>query len=259
MDKNIFEAYSHYYDLLYKDKDYESETNYIHSLIKHFSPNAAHILELGCGTGIHASKLAEKGYYVEGIDRSESMLQRALDLQSKLPLPVSKKISFLEGDIRNYQSILKFDAVISLFHVMSYMTSNEDLNKAIQTAKKHLKHQGIFIFDCWHAPAVLFDKPTSRTKNFENKVVSVKRTSVPEIHLDKHLVDVSFEILIHDKKTNKETKLHEMHSMRYLFTEELYSLMEINGLEIIHAEEWMTKNTLSKHSWNATYVCRNKS
>ena len=73
------------------------------------------------------------------------------------------------------------------------------------------------------------------------------------------MVDVNFEISIHDKEKNKETKLHEMHSMRYLFTDELHSLMKINGLELIHAEEWMTKNALSEHSWNACYVCRNKS
>ena len=257
MDKKTFEAYSHYYDLLYKDKDYAGEADYIHSLIKQFSPKATTILELGCGTGIHASILAEKGYKIEGIDKSEAMLKRALELQSELPLPVSQKLSFLEGDIRTYKSALKFDAVISLFHVMSYMTTNEDLNLAIQTAKKHLKHDGIFIFDCWYGPGVMFDKPISRVKTFENNSVSINRTSIPKIYPDKHIVDVTFEISIHDKLKNENMKLHELHSMRYLFTDELHSLMKINGLEIIHAEEWMTKKTLAENCWSACYVCKN--
>lgn len=30
----VFNEYAHYYDLLYKDKDYAGEVNYIDSLIK---------------------------------------------------------------------------------------------------------------------------------------------------------------------------------------------------------------------------------
>ena len=46
--------------------------------------------------------------------------------------------------------------------------------------------------------------------------------------------------------------------MRYLFIDEIKSIAEINGLEIIHAEEWITNKTLTEDSWNACYVCRNK-
>lgn len=258
MDKKVFETYSQYYDLLYKDKNYTQETEYLHSLILKFNPDSKYLLELGCGTGIHASMLAEKGFTIEGIDKSETMLRKALDRQSSLPYSVSEKLSFLEGDIRTYKSSLKFDVVISLFHVMSYMTTNKDLNRAIETAKNHLKHRGIFIFDCWHGPAVIHDKPTSRTKQFENESISVKRISTPDIFQDTHIVDVNFEINILNKKTNELTKLHEVHSMRYLFTEEVNSLLEIHGLEIIHAEEWITKEALSEKTWNACYVVRAK-
>ena len=41
----------------------------------------------------------------------------------------------------------KYDVVISLFHVMSYQNNNEKILKAFSTAKKHLKANGIFIFD----------------------------------------------------------------------------------------------------------------
>ncbi len=172
-------------------------------------------------TGIHAQQLAEKGYQVEGIDLSEVMLSKALNRRSELPLAVSEKLSFLESDIRTYESALKFDTIISLFHVISYMTTNEDLNQTFKTVKKHLKPQGIFLFDCWHGPGVLHDKPISRSKFFEDETVSIKRTSTPGFFPEKNIVDVNFEILIHHKENNEELKLHEMHSMRYLFIEEL--------------------------------------
>lgn len=258
MDKKVFNAYSQYYDLLYKDKDYETETEYVHNIITKYCKQASHVLELGCGTGIHALRLAEKGYQVEGIDLSETMLRMALERQAEAPIAIAQKLSFLEGDARSYVSTIKFDAIISLFHVLSYMTNHDDLHKTFKTVKNHLKPHGVFIFDCWHGPGVLADKPVSRVRTFENETTCIKRTSVPGFFPEKNIVDVNFEIDILDKQTNKHTVLHEIHSMRYLFIEELKNIADINGLEFIHAEEWLTGNTLSEKSWNACYVCKNK-
>lgn len=258
MDKKVFEAYSQYYDLLYKDKNYSSETEYVNSLIKQFNENTKNILELGCGTGIHASLLAKKGFFVEGIDFSETMLRRALDRQSQSPIAISERLSFFEGDIRTYESSRRFETIISLFHVISYMTTNNDLNQAFSSVKKHLNPKGIFIFDCWHGPGVLKDKPVDRTKKFENEDVLVTRKASPILIPEKNSVDVDFDIHIQNKQTKEEIKLNEIHSMRYLFIEELVSIAELNGLELIHAEEWLTKKALTENSWNACYVCRNK-
>lgn len=73
----VFNEYASYYDLLYRDKDYESEAAYINSLLQKYRPDAKSILELGCGTGRHASLLAEQGYHVLGLDQSEEMLECA--------------------------------------------------------------------------------------------------------------------------------------------------------------------------------------
>jgi SAM-dependent methyltransferase len=256
MEAKVFDAYSQYYDLLYQDKDYSAETNYVHTLIKSFSQNAGSVLELGSGTGLHACLLAQLGYEVIGIDQSKTMLIKAEERKSGLQKSLADKISFFEGDIRSYQNSKKVDVVISLFHVMSYMETDSDLIRAIQTAKNHLKKNGLFIFDCWHGPGVLHDQPISRVKNFENEYISVKRKSTPEIFSKKNLVNVNFEINIQNKKNKEELNLHETHKMRYLFTEELNKLLENNGLQLIHSEEWITKKALSETSWNACYVCR---
>lgn len=258
MDKKVFETYSQYYDLLYKDKDYTTETNYIISLIKEYNVNTNHILELGCGTGMHASILAEKGYYVEGIDLSQTMLDMAIERKNKSSIAVSERLSFSKGDIRNYESLQKFDTIISLFHVISYMTKNEDLNQAFNTVAKHLKPDGIFIFDCWHGPGVIQDKPVERTKHFENEKIQITRMAKPILYPEKNCVDVNFDISIFNKHTNTIEKLDEIHSMRYLFMEELNSVANNYDLEIIHAEEWLTKKSLTEQSWNACYVCKNK-
>jgi hypothetical protein len=128
----------------------------------------------------------------------------------------------------------------------------------LQTAKKHLRSSGLFIFDCWHGPGVLTDKPVSRTKFFENEEIRVTRISTPELHEEKNTVDVNFDITIENKKTRAKNNLQELHKMRYLFPEETKELVNENGFELIGAEEWLTKNKLSDKSWNACYICKKK-
>jgi 2-polyprenyl-3-methyl-5-hydroxy-6-metoxy-1,4-benzoquinol methylase len=66
----VFEDYVAYYDLLYQDKDYAREAEFVHRLIQDEMPGAVSILDLGCGTGTHAAIFAEMGYSVHGIDHS---------------------------------------------------------------------------------------------------------------------------------------------------------------------------------------------
>ena len=57
----VFDAYAQYYDLLYCDKDYSAEAEYVALLIRRYAPEARRILELGCGTGETSVALARSG------------------------------------------------------------------------------------------------------------------------------------------------------------------------------------------------------
>ena len=54
----LFQGYSQYYDLLYRDKDYEREAAYIDALLRRHGVLGKNILELGSGTGRHARRLS---------------------------------------------------------------------------------------------------------------------------------------------------------------------------------------------------------
>jgi SAM-dependent methyltransferase len=158
----IFGNYSRYYNLLYKDKDYKGEAGFIHDLIRKYSPEAKTILDLGCGTGRHDLLLAKKGYAITGVDMSEEMLLIARSQQ--INSSTAQQLNFLHGDICTFRMDKKFNVAISLFHVMSYQTTNEDFYSALKTAKSHLVPSGIFVFDFWYGPAVLTDRPAVRVR-----------------------------------------------------------------------------------------------
>ena len=83
----IFSDYAQYYDLLNQQKDYKQEVAYITSLINKYTPKANSLLDLGCGTGLHAIHFAEEGYFVSGIDQSQDMINVARDRLKTLPNP----------------------------------------------------------------------------------------------------------------------------------------------------------------------------
>ena len=192
----VFSDYAQYYDLLYLDRDYASEAAFVLELIQAHNPKAVSILDLGCGSGAHATHLAAEGYQVHGVDASAEMLDRAKTRQAEAHADQALRLAFSQGDIRAVRLDNRFDVVVSLFHVMSYQTSNADLRAAFATAKAHLNAGGIFIFDCWYGPAVLTEKPAARVKNVRNKTVVVTRVAEPILHADRNMVEIVYQLFI---------------------------------------------------------------
>ena len=127
---SVFGAYSHYYDLLYEDKNYSNEVEFVSSIIRRHAPGARTVLDLGCGTGIHACAFAREGYEVTGLDRSPDMLAKARERRNQVGSNGSGQVDFQQGDIRDFKLIHRFDVVVALFHVISYLPANADLEAA---------------------------------------------------------------------------------------------------------------------------------
>lgn len=253
---SVFGQYARYYDLLYRDKDYAAETAYVETLLQRFGCSGRDILELGCGTGRHAVLLAANGYQVQGIDFSVEMLETAKTATKQLPETVRARLAFERGDIRSYRAGRKFGAVISLFHVMSYQTTNDDLEAAFETAAQHLDRGGIFLFDCWYGPGVLTEPPEERTRDLGDEMIAVHRRAQPIMLPNDNCVDVRYTIDVTDKKTGGKDRYHETHRMRYLFVPEIALLMDQVGMALVHYESWLTGAAPGFNTWNLMVVGR---
>jgi SAM-dependent methyltransferase len=252
----VFGNYAQYYDLLYRDKDYAGEAQFIHRLIQTHSPNAQSVLELGCGTGIHAILLAEKGYQLQGVDLSREMLAKADDRLTQLPPELSANIQFGYGDIREVRLNQTFDVVLSLFHVISYQTSNDDLLAALTTAKQHLKPGGILIFDIWYGPGVLSDRPAVRIKRMEDEAIQVTRVCEPVIYPNQNWVDVNYQVFIRDKASQAVEEVRETHRLRYLFQPELEILLNQLQMTTLASGEWLSDQPIGFNTWQTYFVAK---
>jgi SAM-dependent methyltransferase len=239
MDNN-FNLYSDYYDLLYSDKNYKAEVDYV--LSNYHSNTGIKILELGCGSGGHAEFFCENGNIVYGLDLSASMVEKALE----------KKINNFQpyqGNIIDFNLDEKFDLVTSMFHVISYLNKNTDLLSCFKSVNNHLQLDGLFIFDYWYAPAVLSQKPESRIKIFESNDLKVERVANSELLTERNLVNVNFDIKVVSKKLKEEQEFNEWHSMRYFTIPEIELFAAQTGFELLKTEELITKNDPSENTW----------
>jgi len=244
----VFNAYARYYDLLYRDKDYTAEAEFVESQIREHLPGDKRILELGCGTGAHAEHLARMGYTVHGVDISEEMLARAEARKEGLSADVAARLSFSPGDVRSVRTGRIYDVVISLFHVMSYQSTNDDLVAAFETAATHLSPGGLFLFDFWYGPAVLTQRPEVRIKRLEDEEIKVTRIAEPVMYVNQNLVDVNFTIIIDHKTTGESKQVRETHRMRYFSLPELQYLWQ-PLFQDVGSLGWMTDCAPDASTW----------
>lgn len=246
------ELYAKYYDLLYRDKDYNAEVEYITNLIKEHKPEAKTILDIGCGTGRHAALIADNGYEVHGVDISEEMLLIAETQCNK-----ERKLSFSQADLTCLNLNKKFDVVTALFHVISYQDTDEKLIKAFESVKKHLNPGGIFLFDFWYGPAVLSDPPAVRVKRLENEDIKLTRIAEPKLYSENNLVEVKYDVWLTEKNNSLINNFQETHMLRYFFDSELKLILKNEGLKKCSKFAWMTSLRPTCESWYALWLIEN--
>ena len=242
-----FKKYSAVYDLLYLSKDYDSETKYIHELISLNNPGFKDILELGSGTGIHASALSKLGYKIMGIDMSQEMIN-----QYKSHL--DPNVVLIQGDARYFRSKTPFSNVISLFHILSYMSTNEDVENYFKSTFENLVSGGLFIFDFWYSPAVNYFRPQNRIKRVSNAELEILRVAEPIIIENENLVDVKYSIYFKNLGEEKFDCINEVHRMRHFTIPELSMYAKNIGFDIIGFEEFLSRKPVSENTWGVCAI-----
>jgi len=125
-----------WFHLLWSQPDYAEEAEFARSLIvEAASGPPISLLELGSGGGNNASHL--KGHFqMTLVDLSSGMLE----LSRKL----NPECEHLQGDMKTLRLGRTFDAVF-IHDAIMYMTNEQDLQSAIETASVHCKSGGALL------------------------------------------------------------------------------------------------------------------
>lgn len=133
------------YDAIYSYKDYEAEAiSFLQIAEETLGRPPDSLLDMGCGTGKHLELFARRVPVVAGVEINPTYLDKARRLLPDLRLE--------QGDIRTANLNQTFDVVTCLFAVIGYMTTTEQLQKAITNMARHLNPGGLLIVEPWLEP-----------------------------------------------------------------------------------------------------------
>lgn len=249
------DRYSEYYDLLYEDKDYARECDYLERLFQTYNATRVRkVRDVACGTGGHALPLALRKYDVFASDISKHMVGRAQ--QKAIPMNLGRRIRFAVEDMRYAKSRDTVDACLCMFASIGYLTSGIDIIRALRSMRKCLKPNGLIVLDFWNGLAVLSVRPSRRFKTIKKKGLVLTRSAIPRLDPIRDRCKVDYRITVDKPGTSKQT-FHETHTMRYFFPEEMRTLMECSQLEVLSMHPFLHRTkAISESDWNITAVAR---
>jgi SAM-dependent methyltransferase len=133
----LYRDLTEWWPLLSAPGDYAEEAGiYQRALLEAGGPSLRTLLELGSGGGNNASHLKSR-FAMVLVDRSPGMLQVSQAL--------NPECEHVAGDMRTVRLGREFDAVF-VHDAIVYMTNEDDLRRAIETAYTHCKPGGAVLF-----------------------------------------------------------------------------------------------------------------
>ncbi|MFA1820475.1 class I SAM-dependent methyltransferase [Virgibacillus oceani] len=139
-------AYKHMasvYDTFMADAPYDEWLEFTTQIINDSDRAIQSIIDLGCGTGEIALRLAEGGYQVTGVDYSSDMLTLAAHKANNKNM----SIQWVHQDMRDLVGFADMDLVISYCDAINYITTEKELSAVFHRVADALKPGGQFIFD----------------------------------------------------------------------------------------------------------------
>lgn len=135
--------YSQLYDA--SVPDWPGELSFYHDLTQQVIEQQGAILEVACGAGRIAVRLAQTGVRVVGLDRSADLLAGAKAKSMDLP-----NVRWEEGDMRAFDLGETFALVIIPGHSFQFMLTPIDQVTCLQTIQRHLQPSGRLVVHLDH-------------------------------------------------------------------------------------------------------------
>lgn len=142
-DERSADFYARTYDLVVPD--WPGEIQFYRELAAEARLRGGAVLEIGCGTGRVAVRLAREGVDVVGLDVSAPLL--AVAHEKSLGLPTMR---WVLGDMRSFELGQRFDLVIIPGHAFQHLNTPQDQLACLDCIKRHLAPGGVLVVHLDH-------------------------------------------------------------------------------------------------------------
>lgn len=248
------ENYAKSYDALYEDKDYAKECDLIEAAGERYGFTRCRVLDVGCGTGGHALRLAARGYRVTGVEPAPAMLARAT--ASPFDLGANPKPTWINADAASFTTAERHEIAVLMFAVLGYFGGNEDSLRSLRNIRRHVIEGGILVCDFWYGPAVLSVRPTDRIRVKRAGAHELIRAASTQLDSRNHTASVTFKLWQIDSG-RVEFATEEVHRMRFFFPLEIDLLLQSAGFKLESLSAFPSLDApLTDETWNAVAVAK---
>lgn len=222
-----YEGFAALYDEFMDEIDYPAWVQYIQDSWERFGKKPESVIDLGCGTGNITIPLAKTGCSMIGVDISQEMLAEA----QRKAYSEGISIPFFCQDMVELELPYQVECVLSLCDSLNYLTENGELSAAFSAIRRHLKPQGLFLFDMnteYKFKEILGDKTYAAMT--EDSAYFWENSFDEEEQINEYYVS------FFKRQKNKETyeRIEEYHYEKAYSIEEVNKLLEENGFVLLN-------------------------
>ena len=251
---NIYENTAWLYD--YDNRD--NLTDDIDFYKEYVSRLEGEVLELGCGTGRVALKLAEDGFKITGLDLSENMLEI---FSEKLKNNMYKdNITLVKGNMAEFNLRKKFSLIIAPFRAFQALTEEEDIVSSLDCIKEHLLDDGIFILNVFRPYKELdetwcYDEVVQwEVEDHVRGYKIVKKHWGDKIDTSNQIIYPHYAFEITDTNGNMK-RIEEHLKLKYYYYDQLIKYLKDTGFSIDEEYGWYDKSDIESGR-ELIFVCK---
>jgi len=213
------------------------------------------LLDIACGTGRTAIRMAAQGYQVTGVDIVPEMIAQARQKAAER----SVSVEWVVADARTFHLQKQFPFIYMLGNAFQFFLTREDQEALLARIREHLHPEGCFLFGTRNPSPrnlleVLHPEPQKyTTPDGRQLVVTEQQHYDPMTQIQHYIRHLKF---LHPGGQQEEKTLRT--ALRYVFPQEMEALLFYNGLQIRSCYGDWQQEPLTATSPAMIYVCQRR-
>jgi SAM-dependent methyltransferase len=213
------------------------------------------LLDLACGTGTMAIRMAQQGFQVTGVDIIPEMIEWA----SQKAQTQGVSIDWVVADARIFHLQKRFSCIYMLGNAFQHFLSRADQEELLARVREHLHQEGCFLFCTRHpSPRNLFEarfpEPQKYTTHDGRQYVLSEQPEYDPITQIQHYT--FHEHWLTSEGLQEKRKYHG--ALRYVFPQEMEALLSYNGFQIRSCYGNWQQEPLTATSRSMICVCQKR-
>jgi SAM-dependent methyltransferase len=238
------------YDL--EDGGYDADVPLIEQLARSLG---GPLLDIACGTGTMALRLAAQGYQVTGLDMVPEMIEWAAHKAAVQCVSVT----WVVADARTFQLQQQFPFIYMLGNAFQHFLTRADHESLLARIREHLYPEGRFLFVTRNpSPRNLFEvrypEPQQYVMDNGTQLISTEQQQYDPITQIQHYTFHNQWLYPSGQQEQKTFRT----ALRYVFPQEMEALLYYNGFEIVSCYGNWQQEPLTAASPAMIYVCKKR-